>query len=196
MTTAFNRFMAVLFLLAVALYLLWPQSIWILSLLLPLVPLGLYDRFQASHSIRRNFPLFGRGRWFMEALRPYVRQYFVESDTDGVPINRMFRNVVYQRAKNALETVLFGTRVDTYKNGYEWMGHSLSAIDVSEVSKLRVMVGGPQCGHPYSASIFNISAMSFGALSPNAILASAPATSVAVIVKAVFRLRYSVRKPR
>ncbi|MBL3589249.1 MAG: FMN-binding glutamate synthase family protein [gamma proteobacterium endosymbiont of Lamellibrachia anaximandri] len=153
-------------------YPFWPATVWVLVFIAPFTALGFYDMFQKRHSIRRNFPLFGRGRWIMEEIRPFIRQYFVESDTDGAPINRMFRNIVYQRAKGALETVPFGTRVDTYRTGYEWIGHSLSAIDVSDVDEdLRVNVGGPDCRQPYSASIFNISAMSFGALSQNAILA-------------------------
>ncbi|WP_198942552.1 FMN-binding glutamate synthase family protein [Methyloprofundus sedimenti] len=128
--------------------------------------------FQSRHSLRRNFPLFSRSRWIMEAIRPYIRQYFIESDIDGSPINRMFRSIVYQRAKNARETVPFGTRVDTYRTGYEWIGHSLSAIDVETLDPdLRVCIGGPDCKQPYLASIFNISAMSFGALSRNAIMA-------------------------
>ena len=151
---------------------LWPSILWLLLVAIPLILVGLYDLFQSRHSLRRNFPLFGRGRWFMEWLRPYIRQYLVESDTDGMPISRMFRSIVYQRAKGAQETVPFGTRMDTYKNGYEWMGHSLAAIDAEEVEhELRVTIGGPQCRQPYPASILNISAMSFGALSRNAILA-------------------------
>jgi glutamate synthase domain-containing protein 2 len=149
----------------------WPPAYWAAVLIVPLVALGSYDLLQTRHSIRRNFPLFGRGRWLMEFLRPFVRQYFVESDTDGAPINRMFRSIVYQRAKGELETVPFGTRVDVYRDGYEWIGHSVAAIRASDVLDLRVDVGGPNCRQPYRASIFNISAMSFGALSPNAILA-------------------------
>ena len=150
----------------------WPALLWLLLLVIPLILLGLYDMFQTSHTIWRNFPLFGRGRWIMESIRPYIRQYLIESDTDGAPINRMFRNIIYQRAKNARETVPFGTRINTYRTGYEWIGHSLSAIDVNEVDHdLRISVGGPDCKQPYLASIFNISAMSFGALSCNAILA-------------------------
>ncbi len=159
-------------LLIVAVQVIWPPVLWVLTVVVPLMLLGFYDMFQTQHAIRRNFPLFGRGRWFMESLRPYIRQYFVESDTDGAPINRMFRNIVYQRAKNTLESIPYGTRVDTYRTGYEWIGHSLSAIDVSQVNHdLRVSVGGPGCLQPYRASILNISAMSFGALSKNAILA-------------------------
>jgi glutamate synthase domain-containing protein 2 len=150
----------------------WPPVLWALVIVVPLALVGVYDIFQPQHSIRRNFPLFGRGRWFMEAIRPYIRQYLVEADTDGAPINRMFRSVVYQRAKNELDTVPFGTRVDTYRTGYEWIGHSLAAIDVAKTdSDLRVSVGGPACLQPYQASILNISAMSFGALSQNALLA-------------------------
>lgn len=151
----------------------WPPILWSLLLVVPLAAIGGYDMLQTRHSLLRNFPLVGRGRWLMEALRPFVRQYFIESDTDGTPINRMFRSIVYQRAKNALETVPYGTRVDTHRMGYEWIGHSLCAIDVESVDRdLRVCVGGPDCRRPYRASLFNISALSFGALSPNAILAS------------------------
>lgn len=151
----------------------WPQEGgWLLAIVIPLMLLGIYDIFQHRHSLRRNYPLFGRGRWFMEWLRPFIRQYLVESDTDGSPINRMFRSVVYQRAKGAVDTVPFGTRVDTYRDGYEWIGHSLASIDSDEVDpELRVSIGGADCRQPYASSIFNISAMSFGALSRNAILA-------------------------
>ncbi|MFO8005555.1 FMN-binding glutamate synthase family protein [Thioalkalivibrio sp.] len=150
---------------------LWPPLLWAAAVVLPLVALGFHDMLQTRHSIRRNFPLFGRARWLMEALRPFMRQYFVESDTDGAPINRMFRSIVYQRAKGELESVPFGTRVNVYRDGYEWIGHSVSAIRASDVLDLRVTVGGPDCSKPYRASILNISAMSFGALSRNAILA-------------------------
>lgn len=153
-------------------YLVYPPILWSLLLIAPLMLLGLHDFFQKPHSLRRNFPLISRGRWLFESLRPYIRQYLLESDTDGSPINRMFRNIVFQRAKGAQDTIPFGTRVDTYRNGYEWIGHSLSAIDVAEVERdMRIQVGGPQCRQPYQASIFNISAMSFGSLSRNAILA-------------------------
>ena len=152
--------------------LFWPPVLWSLLLLLPLVAAGLHDRFQTRHSLRRNFPLVARARWLAEALRPYVRQYLLESDTDGAPINRMFRSIVYQRAKRESETVPFGTRVDTYRSGYEWIGQSLAALRVEDMdTDLRVTVGGPACRQPYSSSVLNISAMSFGALSCNAILA-------------------------
>ncbi|MBE0509851.1 MAG: FMN-binding glutamate synthase family protein [Chromatiales bacterium] len=172
MYTRFIIFAVCAPLLTALLSLIWLPVLWMLVIILPLIGVGLYDLSQSSHALRRNYPLFGRGRWFMEWLRPFIRQYLIESDTDGTPINRMFRNIVYQRAKGALETVPFGTRVDTYRTGYEWIGHSLSAIDAKSFNPdLRVMVGGTQCTQPYAASIFNISAMSFGALSRNAILA-------------------------
>ena len=149
----------------------WPPLLWSAIILLPLVAVGIYDSFQMRHSLRRNFPLVGRGRWHMEALRPFVRQYFIESDTDGAPINRMFRSIVYQRAKGELEGVPFGTRVNVYRDGYEWIGHSIAAIRASDIHELCITVGGPNCRQPYRASIFNISALSFGALSSNAVLA-------------------------
>ena len=149
----------------------WPPALWLMILALPLFLLGLYDALQKRHSLWRNFPLIGRGRWVMEALRPFFRQYFAESDTSGTPINRMFRSVVYQRAKGVSDAVPYGTRVDVNQSGYEWIGHSLSALTGEQVDELRVTIGGPDCRQPYSASILNISAMSFGALSRNAILA-------------------------
>ena len=80
----------------------WTSILWALVVVIPLIAIGIYDSLQSKHSIRRNYPVYGHGRWFMEALRPYIRQYLVESDSDGAPINRMFRNIVYQRAKNEL----------------------------------------------------------------------------------------------
>ncbi|MDZ7839812.1 MAG: FMN-binding glutamate synthase family protein [Gammaproteobacteria bacterium] len=173
MYTWFVRFSLAILLVISVLALAWPPILWALLVFIPLVGVGLYDMFQHEHSLRRNFPLFGRGRWVMEWLRPFIRQYLLESDTDGTPINRMFRSVAYQRAKNELDTVPFGTRVDTYRTGYEWIGHSLSAIPVSDIDEdaMRIRVGGPACTRPYSASVLNVSAMSFGALSPNAIRA-------------------------
>lgn len=151
---------------------LWTTTIWSLILIIPVLLLGLYDALQHGHTVRRNFPLLGRGRWVMEIIRPFFRQYLIESETDGTPINRMFRSIVYQRAKGDIDTTPYGTKVDVYRIGYEWIGHSLAAIDMKdEHDDIRVMVGGPDCKQPYSASIFNISAMSFGALSCNAIRA-------------------------
>jgi len=151
---------------------LWFPAIWMLCTVIAIVTLGFYDIFQRKHTIWRNFPVGGHGRWIMEWLRPMIYQYFVESETDGVPVNRMFRSVVYQRAKNVLDTVPLGTKMDTYRTGYEWMDHSLNALRSEQLDQdPRVIVGGPDCQQPYAASILNISAMSFGALSKHAILA-------------------------
>lgn len=145
---------------------------WFLILTFFVWCVAIYDANQKHHSILRNFPLIGRVRWTVEALRPYLQQYVLETDTGGAPISRMFRTIVYQRAKNNRETVPFGTQLDTYENGYEWIGHSLSARELKEMEDdPRVNIGGPDCKKPYSASVLNISAMSFGSLSKNAILA-------------------------
>jgi len=151
---------------------IWPQVLWSLVVVGPLIALGIHDMLQKEHTIKRNFPLLGWGRYIMESLRPKVYQYFVESDVDGRPINRIFRSLVYQRAKGDLDTAPFGTQMDVYRIGYEWMAHSLNAINYKTCNPdLRVTVGTTQCSQPYSASVLNISAMSFGALSKNAVLA-------------------------
>ncbi len=158
--------------LVALIYLIWPPVLWILVLVVPAMLLGLIDMFQSQHSIRRNFPLIGRGRWLMEMIRPYIRQYLMESETDGAPVNRMFRSVVYQRAKGDLDTIPLGTKFDTYRIGYEWISHSMAAFHVKdEHPDPRIIIGGPDCKKTYSASVFNISAMSFGALSNQAIRA-------------------------
>lgn len=152
--------------------LIWHQAYWLLGLVLPLIGLGLYDMAQRKHSVLRNYPIAGHWRWILEWFRPMVQQYFVESDTDSAPISRMFRSVVYQRAKNERDTVPLGTRFNTYDIGYEWLEHSLAALDFNKIdADLRVTVGGSSCAQPYRASLLNISAMSYGALSKHAILA-------------------------
>lgn len=145
--------------------------VYLFIITIPLLLLACYDSYQQQHVIMRNFPIIGRFRWFMEFIRPFIQQYLIESDTGGAPINRMFRNIVYQRAKNSRDTIPFGTQVDTYKTGYEWIGHSIGALDVKDVDcDPRVLIGGKDCKQPYSASILNISAMSFGSLSKPALL--------------------------
>jgi hypothetical protein len=138
---------------------LWSPILWSMIIVAPLILLGVYDMFQKKRTIIRNFPLLGRGRYIMEALRPKIYQYFVESDIDGKPINRIFRSVVYQRSKGELDTVPFGTQFDVYKPGYKWMSHSINPLTPDECNDdLRVVVGGKECTQPYSASIMNISA--------------------------------------
>jgi glutamate synthase domain-containing protein 2 len=151
---------------------LWKPAVWSLVIFVPFFILGVYDLLQTKHTITRNFPMFGHLRFLMEDLRPKVYQYFIESDTNGTPFNRQSRSVIYQRAKKADDTRPFGTELDVYENGYEWLNHSIAALDHSKLNlDPRVKVGGPQCKQPYSASVYNISAMSFGSLSQNAILA-------------------------
>lgn len=150
----------------------YPPAIWFFGLLIPLVLLGLYDMLQTKHTLWHNYPIFGHARWLMEDIRPMIQQYFVESDIDGAPINRIFRSVVYQRSKKQMDTVPYGTKFNVYRVGYEWIGHSLAAKNLEDINlDLRVWVGGPDCKQPYHASLLNISAMSFGALSSNAVMA-------------------------
>ena len=157
-------------LLVFGLSLIYPKSLWSLVVLGPLIILGLWDFFQTKHAVLRNFPIIGHFRYFFEMIRPEINQYFIESNTDGVPFSREQRSVVYQRAKKVLDTLPFGTQKDVYEVGYEWVNHSLKPVHV-DPKDLRISVGGPQCKKPYSASILNISAMSFGALSKNAVMA-------------------------
>lgn len=149
---------------------IYQPLLWSLMLLIPLVLLGFYDILQTQHAILRNFPIIGHGRYFFELIRPEIYQYFVEGDTDGVPFDREQRSIIYQRAKNVRDTVPFGTKENLYEVGYEWVNHSLAPQHL-EPEDLRFTIGGPDCKQPYSASLLNISAMSYGSLSKNAILA-------------------------
>ncbi|WP_316837067.1 FMN-binding glutamate synthase family protein [Pedobacter nutrimenti] len=150
----------------------WPPFFWAFIFVGPIVILGVYDLYQPKHSIVRNYPVLGHLRYLMEDLRPKVYQYFVESDTNGKPFSRLNRSLIYQRAKKENDTIPFGTQLDVYENGYEWLSHSIAAISHHELNEdPRVLVGGPDCAQPYSASIYNVSAMSFGSLSQNAIMA-------------------------
>lgn len=147
-----------------------PNVLWSLIIALPLLGLGYYDMFQKKHTIMRNFPILGRGRYVMEDLRPKIYQYFIESDTSGTPINRVHRSVVYQRAKRVLDTSPFGTQLDVYAEGYEWMNHSIAALDHHDLeAHPKITIGSPQCKQPYDCSIFNVSAMSYGSLSSAAV---------------------------
>ena len=139
---------------------------------LPVVIIGLADMVQKENVIKRNFPVVGRLRFLMEELRPKVHQYFVETDLNGRPFNRLDREIVYNRANGSLDTNPFGTQLDTYQEGYEWMHHSIGAVDSHKLNPHpRVRIGGPDCKQPYDASILNVSAMSYGSLSKNAVLA-------------------------
>lgn len=172
MRKAFVALAAFLVTATVMISLAWPPFFWAFIFVGPFVLLGIYDLYQPKHSIVRNYPVFGRLRYFAEELRPKVYQYFVESDTNGKPFSRLSRSLIYQRAKKETDTIPFGTQLDVYENGYEWLSHSIAAISHHELDpNPRVIIGGPECKQPYSASIFNISAMSFGSLSENAIRA-------------------------
>ncbi|MEO8011970.1 MAG: FMN-binding glutamate synthase family protein [Dokdonella sp.] len=132
--------------------------------------IGTWDLIQKRRTLRRNFPILAHARYLFEAVRPMMRQYIVEADGDEVPFSHDQRAIVYQRAKRELETRPFGTERNLYANNYEWINHSMMP-SLIEHHDFRVPIGGSQCRQPYSASVFNISAMSFGSLSPNAIRA-------------------------
>ena len=134
----------------------------------PFALLGTWDLFQVRHSITRNFPILGHLRFIAESIRPELMQYFVEADEDGRPYNRVTRTAVYQRAKDIEDIKPFGTEIDTDDVEYEWITHSIAPKPKSD-SDFRVTIGGDQCKKPYSASLLNISAMSYGAISPHAI---------------------------
>ena len=144
--------------------------LWLLILALPLAATGVYDLVQTRHSLMRNYPVTAHLRWLFEGFRPEIRQYFIESDVGGMPFNRDHRSLVYERAKNEHAEEPFGTELDVYEPGYEWFAHSLAPKPQAE-TPFRVQVGGPDCKRPYSMALLNVSAMSFGALSGNAIRA-------------------------
>lgn len=161
----------ILSLTGILIYINWKFS-FLLLIFIPLILMGLYDMYQSKKTIRRNFPLLGRMRYLLESIGPEMRQYFIETDTDGKPFNRLQRSIVYQRSKKESDSMPFGTQLDVYKEGYEWINHSIRAVSFSSVNENpRVHIGSSQCEKPYDASLFNISAMSFGSLSKNAILA-------------------------
>src|ERR1700759_2958262 len=132
--------------------------------------LGIHDLVQKDHAVLRNYPIAAHIRFLLEEIRPEMRQYFFESEKDGMPFSRDTRAVVYQRAKMVLDKRPFGTQKNVYEEGYEWMHHSM-APRPNATEKFRITIGGPDCAKPYSASVLNVSAMSFGALSPNAVRA-------------------------
>ena len=161
-------------LIAVILLLGFISPYFFLSLVIigPIIAVGVVDIIQKKQTIRRNFPIIGNFRYLLEKVRPEIMQYFVETDTEGKPINRLYRSLIYQRAKNETSTSPFGTQWDVYRAGYEWIDHSIYAANPHDLEcEQRVMVGGKDCLKPYSASRLNISAMSFGSLSKNAVLA-------------------------
>ena len=145
---------------------------WVLAVpLLALALLGLWDVTQRRRTISRNYPVLAHLRYLLESIGPELRQYFIQSDTDELPFSREQRNVIYQRAKNVLDKKPFGSLMPMNEEGYEWLNHSLAPVHIAD-SNFRVRVGShPKTTQPYDVSVFNISAMSFGSLSANAILA-------------------------
>ena len=135
-----------------------------------LTALGVRDLTQPFSAVRRNYPVIGHIRFALEKIRPEIRQYFIESDTEATPFSRSQRSLVYARAKGETDKRPFGTQLDVKAPGYEWINHSMAPTHVAS-HDFRVTIGGPACTQPYAASVFNISAMSFGALSANAIQA-------------------------
>ena len=148
-----------------------------------LVGVGVHDLRQSRHAILRNYPVIGHLRFLFEFIRPEIRQYFIESDSEAAPFSRAQRSLVYQRAKGQPDNQPFGTHLDVGKQGYEWINHSMSPTQLA-THDFRIWIGGrpdtsgaspaaPErpCTQPYQASVFNISALSFGSLSANAILA-------------------------
>lgn len=160
-----------LVLLGVLLFLVMLQDArWFLALLTPLLILGIYDLTQTQSTILRNFPILGHIRYILEFIRPEIQQYFIADNEQERPFDRETRSIIYQRAKNIQDTIPFGTERDIYQIGYTWALHSLAPKPISEIEH-RIIVGGPDCKKPYSASRLNISALSFGALSERAIMA-------------------------
>lgn len=166
-------FWAACFALAIlsAVGLFFAAIFWVpLMVFAALTLVGFRDVAQKRHSILRNYPVMGHLRFFFETIRPEIRQYLIESDHDEEPFSREDRSLIYQRAKGVEDKRPFGTREHIYASGYQWLTHSISPIDIQD-HDFRVTIGGPDCTQPYEASIYNISAMSFGALSANAIQA-------------------------
>ncbi|WP_353981998.1 FMN-binding glutamate synthase family protein [Salinicola endophyticus] len=145
-----------------------PQWLWGVAIFGGLALLGVYDVRQRRRTISRNYPILAHFRYILESIGPEIRQYFIQSDLDERPFSREQRAVIYQRAKNASDKKPFGSLLDMYSPGHEWVNHSLRPAHITD-HDFRVSIGGSLCRQPYVASVFNISAMSFGALSANAI---------------------------
>ena len=131
---------------------------------------GIHDRLQTRHAVLRNYPILGHMRFLLEFIRPEIRQYFIEGDNDKTPFSRSQRTLVYSRSKAVSDKRPFGTTLDVMAPGYQWINQSLAPTHLSDYN-FRIEIGGKDCSQKYSASIFNISAMSFGALSANAVMA-------------------------
>ena len=187
LNTFFSRYSVWFLCLFIAIYLTWTIFLhdshfiyyffsdtvlniaWVISIALSVV--GIYDILQSKHAILRNYPIMGHFRFFFESFRPEIRQYFIESDEDALPFSRSQRSLVYQRAKNENADKPFGSIINVYQDDYRFLTHSLAPRTPADHTTFRINIGNEQCSQPYSASIMNISAMSFGSLSANAIRA-------------------------
>lgn len=148
----------------------WQPAALSFILFVPIILIGLHDVFQKKHAILRNFPVVGHFRYILEMIRPEIQQYFIETSNSGKPFSKEERSIVYQRAKNVTDTLPFGTQKEIYVEGYEWISHSMNPTEIPHTPP-RVLIGNELTSKPYSASLLNISAMSFGSLSKNAVLA-------------------------
>ena len=171
MTTARQLFVVIsiavtLFIITLAFF--WPAALFAFLIVGPLIAVGVVDMTQRTKTLRRLYPLVCHFRYFLESFRPEIQQYFIESDTNGMPISREYRTLVYQRSKGARDTRAFGTVFDANRVGAEWLNHSLSPEPIHD-NNPRIIFGEKHCKQPYAASPLNISAMSYGALSKNAI---------------------------
>ncbi len=168
-TLFFTAIVSLIFITSLSIYFFGLGYIF-LGILLLIFLVGLYDMIQKKHTILKNFPIVGHFRYMFEAISPEIQQYFIESNTDGRPFSRNLRSLVYRRAKNVNDTHPFGTQRDLGGEEYMALRHSIYAVNPIK-DEPRITIGCQDCKEPYSASIFNISAMSFGSLSGNAILA-------------------------
>ncbi|MCF6764194.1 FMN-binding glutamate synthase family protein [Thiotrichales bacterium 19S3-7] len=160
----------IILIIAALLFMAHANIWWLIGFLLILAIIAIHDVTQKRHSILRNFPILGHMRFILEFFRPEIQQYFIADDKSELPFNRDTRDVIYSRAKGVNDTIGFGTEYDLNAEGHEWVLHSMNPKHVSEVQE-HITVGGSQCKQPYEASRLNISAMSYGALSENAIKA-------------------------
>lgn len=143
---------------------------YLFAILIPIIAIGVYDLLQKKHTILKNYPVVGHIRYFFESFAPEIQQYFIERRTDGTPIDKNRRALIYKRSKNIKATHPFGTELNIYAEGHEFLSQSLYPKKVSH-EESRILIGGDKCTKPYSSSIYNISAMSYGSLSKNAVSA-------------------------
>ncbi|WAC57246.1 FMN-binding glutamate synthase family protein [Gordonia sp. SL306] len=163
--------LVVVALAAIVIASLGPWGWWIAAVVLTAIAgVGVYDLVQRRHSVLRNYPVVGHLRFLLESLRPELQQYFIERNFDGRPYDRDIRSLIYERAKGTAAELSYGTERDIDVDGYEYLVHSVAPIE-RPPEPLRVRVGGPDCRQPYEMSLLNVSSMSFGALSGNALRA-------------------------